>query len=364
VDALKVSISRDLRVPWGHELLGEKKMNGRWTSIGQNRKVWAAGAGGAALAGLVALILAAPASASISQSSSTSQQPISAANPFKVRALVVTMFDLETQPWLDNDKPSTSITVPTVTAPVQCVPSTGECIATLGEGKANAATSMTSILEDAQLDFSDAHFLISGISGINPNEGTLGSVALANFAVDGDLGTSTDPNDETAPHHYLEGSQYGTNVYQLNTKLVTEAFSSASKAKLKDDATSDAARKSFGQGQSKKTPSVTRCDTITEDDFWTGPQQSKEATYKVKLLTHGKATYCTTQQEDNATLTALARHGDLNRTVDLRAASDYDTPAPGQTPEESVNTFPGTNIATQNAYLAGHLIVKDLLKSK
>jgi purine nucleoside permease len=342
------------------ELRSEEQMNGRWKAIARNRTVLTATGG--ALAGLVALTFAVPASASSSHPSASSQQPISAANPFKVNALVITMFDLETQPWLDNDKPTTSITVPTVAEPIHCVPSTGECIATLGEGKSNAATSMTSILENSQLDFSNAHFLISGIAGINPDEGTLGSVALANFAVDGDLGTSTDPDDTTAPHHFLQGSQYGTNVYKLNTKLVTEAFSSASKAKLTDDATSDAARKEFGQGQAKKTPSVTRCDTLSSDDFWTGPQQSKEASYKVKLATHGKGTYCTTEQEDNATLTALAKNGDLNRTVDLRAASDYDSPAPDQTPEQAINTFPGTDIATQNAYLAGHLIVKDLLK--
>jgi purine nucleoside permease len=174
-------------------------MNNRWKAIARNRKVWTVTGGG--LAGLIALTFAVPASASSSTPSNSSQQSISGESPLKVKALVITMFDLEAKPWLGNDKPSTSITVPTVAAPIQCVPATGECIATLGEGKSNAAASMTSILENPQLDFSKAHFLISGIAGINPNEGTLGSVALADFAVDGDLGTSTDPKDTTAPHH-------------------------------------------------------------------------------------------------------------------------------------------------------------------
>ena len=53
------------------------------------------------------------------------------------------------------------------------------------------------------------------------------------------------------------------------------------------------------------------------------------------LWTGGKGTYCTTQQEDNATYMALTRGAnsglvDLNRVAVLRTASNFDRPYPGE----------------------------------
>jgi purine nucleoside permease len=86
-------------------------------------------------------------------------------------------------------------------------------------------------------------------------------------------------------------------------------------------------------------------------------------------MTDGAANYCTTQQEDNATLTALSRGADMGR-IDmsrvalLRTASNFDQEYPGQTPDQSLHAESGGFIpSVENAYLVGsrltHAIVSD-----
>jgi purine nucleoside permease len=87
------------------------------------------------------------------------------------------------------------------------------------------------------------------------------------------------------------------------------------------------------------------------------------------LITDGAADPCTTQQEDNATLTALRRGAeaglvDFSRVALLRTASNFDRPAPGQSAAESLAARSGGYLpAVTNAYrVAGalaHAIVAD-----
>jgi purine nucleoside permease len=53
-------------------------------------------------------------------------------------------------------------------------------------------------------------------------------------------------------------------------------------------------------------------------------------------MTHGAGTFCTSAQEDNATLEVLTRGAaagvvDMHRVAVLRSASDFAAPYPGQT---------------------------------
>ena len=82
----------------------------------------------------------------------------SAARPFDVKVLVVTMFDGETGPWLQNEELGRTFTVPAMDEPMHCG-ANGLCVATIGEGKANAATSMSAIVADKQLDLTSAYFI-------------------------------------------------------------------------------------------------------------------------------------------------------------------------------------------------------------
>ena len=90
---------------------------------------------------------------------------------------------------------------------------------------------------------------------------------------------------------------------------------------------------------------------------------------RARLATDGAAEPCTTQQEDNASLTALERAAeaglvDFTRVAVLRTASNFDREAPGQSAAESLVAHSGGYLpSVVNAYrVAGalaHAIVAD-----
>ena len=283
-----------------------------------------------------------------------------ASGPLAVKVLVITMFPLETEPWLKREGLTRSVTVPTVTDPVQCNP-LGECVATVGQAKVNAAMSMTAILDDPAFDFRKAYFLTSGIAGTSPEAGTLGFVGLADAVVDYEQGTHVSKEtDPSVPDGYIKGEDVGTNVYRLNAGLVRTALELTKHVPLADDATAAANRAHFA-GQARKKPFVATCATVTADDFWIGADASRTASAVVRAWVGNGSKYCTTQEEDNATAGALAKHGYLSRYLSVRAASDFDRPFPGQTAAEAVSAFPGADIAVENAYRVSSTIAHHLL---
>ena len=91
----------------------------------------------------------------------------------------------------------------------------------------------------------------------------------------------------------------------------------------------------------------------------------------LRLLTDGKGTYCTSQEEDNAVLNALTRGSqsglvDLNRVAVLRTGSDFDRPYPHQTALASLEaqrTLPGAaTIAADNLVRAGMPLVEAIAR--
>jgi purine nucleoside permease len=270
--------------------------------------------------------------------------------PFRVKVLVVTMFSGETGPWLQHETWERAFAIPAMREPMRCETG-GLCVATIGEGKANAATSMSAILADRQIDVASAYFVTAGIAGVAPAAGTLGDADWASWVVDYEMGghhisKETDPN---LPFGYQKGDDQGTTVYHLNQKLVATAYELTKNLPLADSADAAADRGHYA-GQAGRKPQVSRCDTVTSDDYWTGRDASETAHYVVDLWTDNQGTYCTNQQEDNATAAVLAGHGYLNRYLTLRAASDFDQPYEGESVHDVLNTFPGGSIATANAY--------------
>ena len=56
----------------------------------------------------------------------------------------------------------------------------GLCLMTTAMGFANAATSVSAALSDA-FDLRHTYFLIAGIAGVDPNDGTLGGAYWARY---------------------------------------------------------------------------------------------------------------------------------------------------------------------------------------
>ena len=81
----------------------------------------------------------------------------------------------------------------------------------------------------------------------------------------------------------------------------------------------------------------------------------------MSIDTRRHGVYCTAEQEDSAVAEALSRFGYLGRYLDLRTASNFDQPYPGETIKTLLATFPGFSIATENAYRVGAAMARYLM---
>ncbi|KAH0537058.1 hypothetical protein FGG08_006128, partial [Glutinoglossum americanum] len=146
------------------------------------------------------------------------------------------------------------------------------------------------------------------------------------------------------------------------------AIGFAETAVLADSPAAEAYRASYA-GPGGAPPAVVPCDVATSDVWFSGALLSSAFADYTRLLTNGSGTYCTTAQEDNATLEALLRGAmdkrvDFSRIVVMRTASDFDRPFPGESPQ--ANLFEGDRQgafepAVKNLYLAGVKVVEGIL---
>jgi len=284
-----------------------------------------------------------------------------AAGPRHVRVLVLTMFSGETQPWLAHLKLPVTVAVPGGYGPLHCSPA-GLCVATIGQGKSNAGASVTAILADRLLSFKGAYFMTAGVAGTPPSAGTLGFAAWARYVADWDLGHHLIPR--TAPdlrygYEPLDPASYAE-VFRLNAGLARTAYRVTRGVRLADSRQADRTRARY-PGQGGRKPFVALCDTVAADDYWAGARLSNEARYIMSIDTHRRGVYCTAEQEDSAVAEALSRFGHLGRYLDLRTASNFDQPYPGQTVEQLLKTFPGYSIAAENAYRVGAAMARYLM---
>ncbi len=79
-----------------------------------------------------------------------------------------------------------------------------------------------------------------------------------------------------------------------------------------------------------------RGDTLAAGTFWLGALMNTWAENWVSYWSQGKATFTMTAEEDAGYMQALsflaqAHKIDLNRVMDLRGASDFTVPPPGET---------------------------------
>ncbi|TKC92402.1 purine nucleoside permease [Trinickia terrae] len=305
---------------------------------------------------------------------------VSSGRPVKV--MIISMFEPEGQVWLNRLGPWQSIPVAGLSPDYPDVHCNQHdvCVMTTGMGHANAAASTMALAFSPRFDLRQTYFLIAGIAGIDPAQGTLGSAAWAKYLVDfgiqweldgreiprgwktGYLGINTKSPGEKPP------LDYRTEVFQLNAQLADTAFALSRNVALSDSKEAQAARAKFRYAPANQPPTVIQCDTLASDNWWSGTLLGQRARDWTKLLTDGKGVYCTTQQEDNATYEALTRAAnahrvDLNRVAVLRAGSDFDRPYTGQTSADNLLNYAaqgGFTPAVENLYRAGNPLVQDI----
>jgi purine nucleoside permease len=187
--------------------------------------------------------------------------PALASNPLLApKVLVVTMFSGETKPWLENEALPLKITVPGLTKanPVVACSEAGLCVLTTGMGYANAASSIASLVFGGRFDLTRTYFIIAGIAGVDPTEGTLGSVHWARFAADAGLLYEIDadgapPGWDAGLHAFDKGQeQYGDIVYRLDEDLLQAAYRLSKDVELADDDAAKAYRAKYPEPPARR----------------------------------------------------------------------------------------------------------------
>lgn len=312
-------------------------------------------------------------------------QPAPEGAPRPVKVLIITMFEPEATPWIEPLALKQELPVPGLlpTHPALRCNADDVCLLTAGMGHANVAASTLAVALDPRLDLRRAYVLIAGIAGIDPAQGTTGSAAWARWLVDFGIAHELDAREMPRgwPAGYLgimtKGPgekpklEYFTEVARLDEALLQKALALTRDAPLADSDAARAYRARYRRAPANQPPRVIQCDTLGGDTWWHGHRLGEHARRWTRLLTDGQGTYCTTQQEDNATYNALARAAaagrvDLKRLMVLRTASNFDRPYPGQTAYASLmasttGASGGFVPATQNLYVVGGRVVRDIV---
>ncbi|GIJ83055.1 hypothetical protein Asppvi_001572 [Aspergillus pseudoviridinutans] len=307
------------------------------------------------------------------------------------KVFIVSMFEPEAAVWWkipEFDLLAHNLTVPgasPIYPDVYCTADHSICQLITGEGEINAAVTVSSVAFSPLFDLTHTYFLIAGIAGVNPKVATIGGVTFARYAVQvalqyeidiRDLGPNYTspyiPQGAYSPGQY-PGQIYGTEVFEVNAELRSLAASFARTAQLTDSDKAKAYRAKYvtDNGIYKagtQAPSVVECDVSTTDVYFSGTILDDIFDNTVQVLTNGTGVYCTTAQEDNATLEALLRAAshnrvDFSRIIVMRTASDFERPYPGQSAIDNLLYVDqgAFEPALQNLYNAGIKVVQGIL---
>jgi purine nucleoside permease len=232
-------------------------------------------------------------------------------------------------------------------------------------------------------DLRQTYFLVAGIAGIDPARGTIGSATWARYAVD--LGIAHEIDARELPAGWQDGyfgvmtdapgqkprPDYRTESFRLDEALLQRALLLSQRAQLEDSPDAAAYRRHYRSAPANAPPAVVQCDTATTDTWWAGRRLGEHASRWTRLLTDGAGVYCTSQEEDNATLNALTRGAqsglvDFQRIAVLRTASDFDRPYPGQSALDSLRAqrvlSGALQISTDNLVRAGMPLIDAIVQ--
>jgi purine nucleoside permease len=313
--------------------------------------------------------------------------------PRQVKVLIISMFGPEAAPFIQPLALNQVMQVPGLSLgqgqaqaadefqPKMLCNTDDVCLLLAGMGHTNAAASTMAVALDPQFDLRETYFLIAGVAGIDPAQGTIGTATWARYLVD--FGIAHEIDAREMPKAWKNGYfgiftkgpgekpklNYLTESFQLDEALLQKVLHLSKDAKLEDSDVARAYRARYKEPAARRAPSVIQCDTLGGDTWWHGKILGQHARDWTKLLTNGKGVYCTTQQEDNATYNALQRAAaagkvDIKRLAVLRTGINFDRPHAGQSAYASLKAEAGGfKSSTQNLYNVGGIVVRDIVNN-
>lgn len=300
------------------------------------------------------------------------------AEVLKPRVVVVAMFERgadtgdvpgEFQYWVEREKLDRVIPVPAAFHPVRANADGTVIGIVTGGGNTNAAATIMALGLDPQFDLRQSYWLIAGIAGIDPADGSVGSAVWTDYVVDGDLAHEIDPREmpadwktgyvplgKKAPYQMppLAADYASGQFYVLDAGLLRWAFELTRDTPLMDTEPIKKRREAYTDTpNARRAPFVSIGANLASSTYWHGRQLNQWANDWVSYYTGGKGNYVTTAMEDSGTmrsLTNLERAGkvDAKRVLILRTASNYDMQWPGGTASESLS---GESVGGYSAYL-------------
>ncbi|AQS88044.1 purine nucleoside transporter [Neoasaia chiangmaiensis NBRC 101099] len=254
----------------------------------------------------------------------------------------------------------------------------------------NGATDLMTLALDPHFDLHKTYWIFTGISGVDPNVASVGSVAWARWVVDGDAMREVDDRDIPKDWPYglyaigadrpnalpVDANHYGsvtdvaqlTKAYPLNQGLARWAFALSRQAAMVDDPAIAARRAAWkGFPNAQKAPFVMMGETLGARRYWHGASRNRWAEDWVRLWTRNQGTFVMTNEESQTNqgeMRLLASRGfiDADRVMVLRSASNFDMPPPGVPITQSMgDEGPGQNVAFDNNERAGAPVVQALI---
>jgi len=308
----------------------------------------------------------------------------------------------ELQFWVERDHLTRTIAVPGMTHAVRANADGSEIAVCVGPGNIKPGVNIMALGADPRFDLRQAHWLINGIAGVSPADGTVGSAFWTDFVINGDLAkeidareipagwtdgflsldgvTQSDPKGGAAWEDNVakwSGEDAHTNrrgnVIRMNLKLMRWAYDLTYEMPLPEEAPLKALRLRYaGASGTASGPKVQIGADIATEVFWHGAKMDAWAHRWLAFETDSVAKLGTTAMNDTGTMLALQAltlqgKADWNNALLLRTASNFDMPPAGTTAAENLATekhgaYTGYLPALEAAYNVGHRVVAEWLK--
>ena len=256
----------------------------------------------------------------------------------------------------------------------------------------SASEQLAALLLDPRFDFSKTYWLLTGISGGDPELAPVGSAAWARWVINGDpmrefddreipanwpyglfpIGASkpnelpNDPNSFGA----ITDSDHLSMALPLNQGLAHWAFNMTKSVKIPDSAVLKKERQPWkGFPNAQKPPVVLMGETLGALRYWHGAKRTQWARDWVKLWTDGKGVFAMSNMESQTiagALYSMSKTGivDMDRVLVLRTASNFTMPPPGTPATKSVGEEEAGQLGAYEAnYVVGIPVVRELMKN-
>lgn len=329
------------------------------------RKLWNVFLVSTVVAGLCAV--AAPAAAA----------EMASPEKIKVKVFVGAMFEIgantgdragEFQHWYERYwRDSQPIAIAGAESPLYCN-ADGVAGSVLGMGKVRSSSSMLAILLDPRFDFSETYFIISGVAGTPPSQGTIASVFWGTWLVDYDLGHRWAPEENTPgePVFMPRKGYEQARLFQLNPALVEWSMKLTADTALLDSDSAKAYRMLYPDEAARRLPFVGTGTHVAGDTFFHGPGLSKEAQYITEL--YKADPYVITEMEGTAIAYAIKKMVGIDRVMSLRTAVNFDQGNPNETTLQHLDPAPGQTpggfeVGVQNVVLVGSRMVDHIVSN-